>query len=195
MARTASAFARARPVARARTRGANPPRIVAPLLLLVAVVATTGTYLADRGFAVVHQCVPVPGGWGMAGMRLALVHAAPDCPSEMALGGDPAAMATVLGALAVPVLVAHALVALVAWGVTASVRRAHERARRVVARAVHGVRGARDLARRLVTAVVPGTLGVRQAVRPVPDVVPATLHRLADAAVRSLRGPPVPALA
>ncbi|MBE9927697.1 hypothetical protein G8C93_17600, partial [Cellulosimicrobium cellulans] len=94
-------------------------RLLGPALLLLTLLAAVVTHLADRGYAVVHQCVTVPGMWGAAGVHLALVHEAPDCPSGTALGGDPAAMVTVVGALALPVVVAHAAAAVVAWGLSA----------------------------------------------------------------------------
>ncbi|WP_435737015.1 hypothetical protein V5D56_19990 [Cellulosimicrobium sp. PMB13] len=164
-----------------------------PGVLLLTLAAALLTNLADRGFAVVHQCVTVPGAWGIAGMHLALVHETPDCPSGTALGGDGAAMVTVLGVLAVPVLLGHAVAALVAWGVSARVRRAHTRARELSAGAV-----------RVLTALLAHVLGASQGRRvagpraqrlPRPDVVPAALHHLADAVVRTRRGPPVAALA
>ncbi|MFC8924217.1 hypothetical protein [Cellulosimicrobium sp. NPDC057127] len=185
-------------VERGLTRGVNrasvvpaAARLAGPVLLVLALAAAFGTHLAARGIAVVHQCADLPGMWGVAGMRLALVHAAPDCPSGTALGGEPAAMVTVLGALALPVLVAHAAAAVVAWGMSARARRAHARARdlsagaarvlrAVVARVLGGLRGhdgpvARPLASRL----------------PRPDVLPDPLRHLADAVVRTRRGPPV----
>jgi len=162
-------------------------RLLGPALLLLTLVAAVVTHLADRGYAVVHQCVTVPGAWGMAGMHLALVHETPDCPSGTALGSDPATMVTVVGALALPVVVAHGFAALVAWGVSAWARRAHARSRAVVTGAALALR-----------AVVRGALRptgtlvavVRRAARPVPDAVPAALHHLADAVVRTRRGPP-----
>ena len=61
-------------------------RLLGPALLLLTLLAAVVTHLADRGYAVVHQCVTVPGVWGAAGMHLALVHEVPDCPSGTALG-------------------------------------------------------------------------------------------------------------
>jgi hypothetical protein len=167
-------------------------RLLGPALLLLTLVAALVTQLADRGYAVVHQCVTAPGAWGVAGMHLALVHETPDCPSGTALGGDPAAMVTVVGALALPVVVAHGVFALVAWGVTSWARRAHDRSRAVVAGATRAlravVRGAVRPAGSLVAVA-------RRVVRPVPDAVPAALHHLADAVVRTRRGPPALVLA
>jgi hypothetical protein len=187
-----------RGLARGVNRASGVPaagRLLGPVLLALALAAAVVTHLAERGIAVVHQCVDLPGLWGVVGMRFALVHEAPDCPSGAALGGEPAAMVTVLGALALPVLVAHAVAALVAWSLSARARRAHARARvlsdgaarvlrAVVARVLGGLRGhdgpvASPLVRRL----------------PRPDALPARLHHLADAVVRTRRGPPVAALA
>ncbi len=162
-------------------------RLVGPALLLLTLLAALVTQLADRGYAVVHQCVTVPGAWGVAGMHLALVHETPDCPSGTALGGDPAAMVTVVGVLALPVVVGHAVAAAVAWGVSAWARRAHERSRAVVTGAVRVLRTVLRGAARPVRALVAGA---RRVVRPVPDAVPAALHHLADAVVRTRRGPP-----
>lgn len=164
-----------------------------PVLLLLTLATALLTNLADRGFAVVHQCVTVPGAWGVAGMHLALVHEAPDCPSGTALGGDGAAMVTVLGVLAVPVLVGHAAAALVAWGVSARVRRAHARARELSAGAARVLRA--HLVRLLGRSHGRTVDGPRAPRRPRPDVVPAALHHLADAVVRTRRGPPEAALA
>jgi len=162
-------------------------RLVGPALLLLTLLAALVTQLADRGYAVVHQCVTVPGAWGVAGMHLALVHETPDCPSGTALGGDPAAMVTVVGVLALPVVVGHAVAAAVAWGVSAWARRAHERSRAVVTGAARVLRTVLRGAARPVRALVAGA---RRVVRPVPDAVPAALHHLADAVVRTRRGPP-----
>ncbi|MFB7888804.1 hypothetical protein ACFCZ3_12255 [Cellulosimicrobium cellulans] len=162
-------------------------RLLGPALLLLTLLAALVTQLADRGYAVVHQCVTVPGAWGVAGMHLALVHETPDCPSGTALGGDPAAMVTVVGVLALPVVVAHVVVAAVAWGVSAWARRAHERSRAVVAGAARTLRVVVRGALHPVRAIVAGA---RRLVRPVPDAVPAALHHLADAVVRTRRGPP-----
>ncbi|WP_353708465.1 hypothetical protein ABRQ22_02570 [Cellulosimicrobium sp. ES-005] len=161
-------------------------RFLGPALLLLTLLAALVTQLADRGYAVVHQCVTVPGAWGVAGMHLALVHETPDCPSGTALGGDPAAMVTVVGVLALPVVAAHAVAAAVAWGVSAWARRAHERSRAVVSGAARALRTVVRGAARPVGALV----GARRVVRPVPDAVPAALHHLADAVVRTRRGPP-----
>ncbi|MBD5786664.1 hypothetical protein IF650_10785 [Cellulosimicrobium terreum] len=183
LTRTTSALARAFVVPTGHSgSAAQAGRLLAPLALVLALVSGAATVLADRGFAVVHQCVEASGVWGAAGMHLALVHAAPDCPSGVALGGDPAAMVTVLGVLALPVLLAHGAVALLAWGMTASARRALGRAREVGSRVVRAVRRA-AVAGRVVGAV-------RRVVRPVPDAVPPALHHVADVVVRSLRGPP-----
>ena len=162
-------------------------RLLGPALLLLTLVATLVTQLADRGYAVVHQCVTVPGAWVVAGMHLARVHETPDCPSGTALGGDPAAMVTVVGVLALPAVVAHAVAAAVAWGVSAWARRAHERSRAVVAGAARTLRVVVRGALHPVRAIVAGA---RRVARPVPDVVPAALHHLADAVVRTRRGPP-----
>ncbi|WP_426309536.1 hypothetical protein [Cellulosimicrobium sp. E-16] len=162
-------------------------RLLGPALLLLTLLAALVTQLADRGYAVVHQCVTVPGAWGVAGMHLALVHETPDCPSGTALGGDPAAMVTVVGVLALPVVVAHAVAAAVAWGVSAWARRAHDRSRAVVAGAAQALRRVVRGAGRPVGALVAGA---RRVVRPVPDAVPVALHHLADAVVRTRRGPP-----
>ncbi len=162
-------------------------RLLGPVLVLLTLFAAVVTHLADRGYAVVHQCVTLPGAWGVAGMHLALVHETPDCPSGTALGGDPAAMVTVVGVLALPVVVAHGIAALVAWGVSAWARRAHERSRAVLAGAARSVRAVVRGALRPVGTFVAVA---RRAARPVADAVPAALHHLADAVVRSRRGPP-----
>jgi len=162
-------------------------RLLGPALLLLTLVAAVVTHLADRGYAVVHQCVTVPGAWGVAGIHLALVRATPECPSGTALGADPAAMVTVVGALALPVVVAHAVAAGVAWGVSAWARRAHERSRAVVAGAA---RALRTVVRGVLRPVGALVAGARTVARPVPDAVPAALHHLADAVVRTRRGPP-----
>ncbi len=162
-------------------------RLLGPALLLLTLVAAVVTHLADRGYAVVHQCVTVPGAWGVAGIHLALVRSTPECPSGTALGADPAAMVTVVGALALPVVVAHAVAAGVAWGVSAWARRAHERSRAVVGGAA---RALRTVVRGVLRPVGALVAGARTVARPVPDAVPAALHHLADAVVRTRRGPP-----
>ncbi|QJW35827.1 hypothetical protein [Cellulosimicrobium protaetiae] len=162
-------------------------RLLGPALLLLTLLAAVMTHLADRGYAVVHQCVTLPGAWGVAGMHLALVHETPDCPSGTALGGDPAAVVTVVGALALPVVVAHALAAAVAWGVSTWARRAHERSRAVVTGAARSLRAVVRGNPRPVRGLVAGAPRVA---RQVPDAVPAALHHLADAVVRTRRGPP-----
>jgi hypothetical protein len=187
-----------RGLARGVNRASGMPaagRLLGPALLVLALAAAVVTHLAERGIAVVHQCVDVPGAWGVTGMRLALVHQTPDCPSGTALGGEPAAMVTVLGVLALPVLVAHAVAALVAWSLSARARRAHARAR-----ALSG--GAARVLRAVVARVLGGLGGHdRPAAGPLvprlprPDALPAALHHLADAVVRTRRGPPVAALA
>lgn len=187
-------------VSRALPRGATRASVVpvtrtflGPVLLVLTLVAAVVTHLAERGFAVVHQCVTVPGAWGVAGMHLALVHEAPDCPSGTALGGDGAAVVTVLGVLAVPVLLGHAAAGLVAWGVSARVRRAHARARALTAGAAAVLRAL--AARVLGTAHGRTVAGPRAPRLPGPDAVPSALHHLADAVVRTRRGPPAAVLA
>ncbi len=134
-------------VPRARSRGVTRTsvvpaacRLLGPALLLLTLLAAVVTHLADRGYAVVHQCVTVPGMWGAAGMHLALVHEVPDCPSGTALGGDPAAMVTVVGALALPVVVAARGGRRRRVGALRVARRAHERSRAVVTGAGRSLR-------------------------------------------------------
>ena len=161
-------------------------RLLGPALLLLTLLAAVVTHLADRGYAVVHQCVTVPGVWGAAGMHLALVHEVPDCPSGTALGGDPAAMVTVVGALALPRGVAPAAGAAGAGGGPAGGRRARGRGRAVVTGAGRALRAVLRGALRPVGSLV----GVaRRVVRPVPDAVPTALRPRAGAGVRARRGP------
>ncbi len=98
-------------------------RLLGPALLLLTLLAALVTHLADRGYAVVHQCVTVPGAWGVAGIHLALVRSTPECPSGTALGADPAAMVTVVGALALPGSVVTGVPALVLHGAQGAPRR------------------------------------------------------------------------
>lgn len=170
-------------------------RLLGPFLLVLALAAAVVTHLSERGIAVVHQCLDVPGVWGVVGMRLALVHEAPDCPSGAALGAEPATMVTVLGVLALPVLLVHAGAVLVAWGLSARVRRAHARARDLT---VGAARVLRAVVAQVLDALrghdgtVTGPLATRP---PRVDSLPAPLHHLADAVVRTRRGPPAGALA
>ncbi|OLT48054.1 hypothetical protein [Cellulosimicrobium sp. CUA-896] len=100
-------------------------------------------------------------------------------------------MVTVLGALALPVLVAHAAAGLVAWGLSARARRAHARARAVSD-------GAARVLRAVVARVLGGlrghdgpVAGPRVLRLPRRDALPSPLHHLADAVVRTRRGPPL----
>lgn len=163
------------------------PRVVVPVFALLSVAIPGATLLARQGFAVVHQCLPDPGAWGVIGMHLALVRESPDCPAgTVALGGEPGAAVTVLGVLAFPVLLAHLGVLLVAALASAVVTRALGRARVVVDAAARGVRAL--VGGRIVAVAVPGgrdddrTEGVDRArgLRPRHLVL----------AVRTLRGPP-----
>ena len=43
--------------------------VLGPALVVLTVVAAGVTSLADRGFAVVHQCVTVPGPWRVADQK------------------------------------------------------------------------------------------------------------------------------
>ena len=152
-----------------------PSLAAAGLLLVVGTLAL----LADRGFSVVHQCLPAPGAWGVAGVHLALLRESADCPAgTAALGGDPAHVVTVVGVLALPVLLAHVGLLLAGCGVAAVALRVRDRLTVVLSprRAVGLLR----------VPLVPVARSCRVVVRSATKV----LHHLALAAVRSLRGPP-----
>lgn len=173
--------------ARSRVRPDGPERLLTRSLtaatsLVVAgflLVVGTLTLLADRGFSLVHQCVPAPGGWGVAGVHLALLRETADCPAgTAALGGDPARVVTVVGVLALPVLLAHLALLFAGCGLAAVALRVRDRLTAVLSprRAVALLRA----------PLAPVALSCRQVVRSATKV----LHHLALAAVRSLRGPP-----
>ncbi|MGW6005694.1 hypothetical protein ACWFNS_04505 [Oerskovia enterophila] len=149
--------------------------VVAGFLLVVG----TLSLLADRGFSVVHQCLPAPGGWGVAGIHLALLRETAECPAgTAALGGDPARVVTVVGVLALPVLLAHLVLLLAGCGLAAVALRVRDR--------LVGVLRPRSLPALLHRPLAPVADACRQVVRSATKV----LHHLALAAVRSLRGPP-----
>ena len=177
----------AAPAARSRVRTDAPERwlagslpavtslVVAGFLLLVG----TLTLLADRGFSLVHQCLPAPGGWGVAGIHLALLRESAHCPAgTAALGGDPARVVTVVGVLALPVLLAHLALLLAGCGLAAVALRVRDR--------LTAVLSPRRTVALLQVPLAPVARSCRQVVRSATKV----LHHLALAAVRSLRGPP-----
>lgn len=163
------------PLRLARTLPAVTSLVVAGFLLVVG----TLTLLADRGFSLVHQCLPAPGGWGVAGVHLALLRETADCPAgTAALGGDPAHVVTVVGVLALPVLLAHLALLLAGCGLAAVAMRVRDRLAVVLS--------PRRVVALLRTPLAPVGRSCRQVVRTVTTV----LRHLALAAVRSLRGPP-----
>jgi hypothetical protein len=164
----------------ARTLTAVTSVVVAGFLLL----AGTGMLLAERGFSIVHQCVPAPDGWRALGVHLALLRES-GCPAgTAALGGDPARVVTVVGVLALPVLLAHLALLLAGAGLAAMALRVRDR--------LIVVLGPRRLVALLCAPLLPSRAACDQVVRSEA----AVLRHLALAAVRSLRGPPaVPAAA
>ncbi len=156
--------------------------VLAPVL---ALAVTSLTHLADRGYLLVHQCVPASGAWGWVGTNLALVRHSAECPvGTAALGGEPAHAATVLGVLALPVALAHAAALLAGWGATSAVHRALVRLRGVL-------RTPRPSALADVLVDVPAP--VRTTAPVAPRVT--TWHHLVLAAVHPRRGPPSGTLA
>lgn len=69
--------------------------------------------LGERGIALVHHCVAGTGTFAWWGTRLAMVRHSDTCPEgSLALGGAPDDVAGVIAAVALPVVVLHALVGL-----------------------------------------------------------------------------------
>jgi hypothetical protein len=158
-----------------RTLSAATSLTVAGFLL----VAGTLVLLADRGFSIVHQCVPTPGGWGALGVHLALLRESPDCPvGTAALGGDPTRVVTVVGVLALPVLLAHLALLLAGCGLAAAALKVRDRLAAVLG------------PRRLVALLCAPPTPLRAACDQVVGTQTLVLRHLALAAVRSLRGPP-----
>lgn len=99
-----------------------------------------------QGYAVVHRCVDLGSTGAVWGVRLALVRDSAACPAgEVAMGGAPDAAVHVVGALAVSVLVAHAMALFFGIGAGAAIARAVTRCRetlcqRLVAGVSMGVR-------------------------------------------------------
>ena len=123
--------------------------------------------------------MPAPGGWGVAGVHLALLRESADCPAgTAALGGEPAHVVTVIGVLALPVLLAHLALLLAGCGLAAVALRVRDR--------LAAVLSPRHVAALLRAPFAPVVDCGRQLVASAPKV----LHHLALAAVRSLRGPP-----
>ncbi|MHA7133542.1 hypothetical protein [Oerskovia turbata] len=163
-----------------RSLTATTSLAVAGFLLVVGTVML----LADRGFSIVHQCVPAPGGWAAAGIHLALLRESATCPAgTAALGGDPVRVVTVVGVLALPVLLAHLALLLAGVGLAAMALRVRDR--------LTAVLGPRRLATLLCAPLAPLRTACDQVVRSEA----AVLRHLALAAVRSLRGPPAAAAA
>ena len=177
----------AAPAARSRVPADAPQRFLTRSLTAVTSLVVSGfllvvgtlTLLADRGFSVVHQCLPAPGGWGVAGVHLALLRESADCPAgTAALGGDPAHVVTVVGVLALPVLLAHVALLLAGCGLAAFAVQVRDRLTAVLS------------PRRAVAILRARLAPVRRSCRQIVRTETAVLRHLALAAVRSLRGPP-----
>lgn len=98
----------------------------AALVLIIGALSVASV----QGYAVVHRCVDLGPTGAVWGVRLALVRDSAACPAgEVAIGGAPDAAVHVVGALAVSVLVAHAIALLFGIGAGAAIARAVARCR------------------------------------------------------------------
>ncbi len=162
-------------------------RLLAPVFLVAFVLTASAVLLANCGFAVVHQCVAVPGQWMHAGTGLALVHESPACaPGSLALGPTPAGAVRVLAVVAIPVAIAHLVALATAWVVAGYARGAIERLGRLLAAAVETLHG----------RITPeaGLVPARPAVRRF--AWEHVVRRLLGAATAwVVRGPPTPVCA
>lgn len=80
---------------------------VIALVLFARVFGALVTALEQRGFALLHQCVP-DGAVSGLGLHLAVVRTSADCPAgTLALGGKPDDVAAVVAAITLPVLLLH----------------------------------------------------------------------------------------
>lgn len=151
------------------------------MVLFARVLGVVVTQLEQRGFALLHQCVPDGGALSWLGMHLAVVRTSVECPAgTLALGGQPDGVAAVVAAITLPVLLLHFGGGFAGMGLVAHLRKS-------LARCVH-------LGRRLRFAVLT-VVGLPVA----PDVSPALPRtevarmprRLALALVPVRRGPPL----
>lgn len=149
--------------------------MVAVLGALAGAVAAVGT-VSRHAEVLVHQCV-ADGTAGAIGLRLALLHHDPACPSgELAVGGQTRQVIGVVVLVALPVLAAHLVGLLAGAGLLARVRA--------------GLRTVRGVLAGLVGAPEPAFVPV-SVVRRVPVEVVRSRHTDPVLAVPALRGPPV----
>lgn len=114
-------------------------RFGAPLLVLLAMLTGLLVTFAVNGFALRHVCVPRAGIIGFLSADLALVRETPSCPASTVDLGQPAAAATVVVVLALPVLLTQ-LAALATVGFASVLaRRVLTRLAQVVAAVVDAV--------------------------------------------------------
>lgn len=107
----------AEPVQRTRLR-ARPGLVLAAAAVLPALAAVLG------GVLQVTRCVAVPDGVATVGLHLALLRAAPECPTTgVALGGESEHVVAIAVMLTVPLLLVHAVAVTGGWGALAALRR------------------------------------------------------------------------
>ncbi|WP_127126515.1 hypothetical protein [Georgenia sp. SYP-B2076] len=148
--------------------------VTAPAALAVLVLAPMLLALLS-GLATIHACVPAPGAWAQAGLRLAVLRPDEACPDGTLAVGAAGQAITLVVAVAVPVMLAQ----LVLLGGTAA-----------LVGAAHAVIAA--AARHLVARIAPGA-PVSLTPQPrlgVADARPAPARRIQDQRPHR-RGPPV----
>ncbi len=152
-----------------------PPATAVLLGVLASVVAGLAVLTRDAE-VLVHRCV-ADGTAGTIGLRLALLHHDPACPSgELAVGGQTRQVIGVVVLVALPVLAAHLGGLLAGAGLVARVRA--------------GLRTVRGVLAGLVRPPRPARVPVRGA-RRVPVEVVRSRHTDPVLATPALRGPPV----
>lgn len=151
-------------------------RPAAPLAAVAAVLAFS-VGVALQGRVLLHDCVSTAGAFGSLGLRLDVLRDATDCPAgSYGLGGVPRG-AVLLFSVALPVLVAYAL--LTACGVGLST---------VVARAV---RQARALLRAVLPQLTSHVGRVPEARSLIADARPVLARSRVLAGAIARRGPPL----
>lgn len=151
------------------------------LILFARVLGALVTSLEQRGFALLHQCVPDGGAASWLGVHLAVVRTSPDCPTgSLALGGQPDGVAAVIAAVTLPVLLLHLGGGFAGFSILAHLQGSMVRCVRLVRRLRFSA---------LVAVVLPGFPDVQQpAVLERSDAVMPRRIALVLAPVR--RGPP-----
>lgn len=160
-------------------------RIVGVALVLGYLVVQAGLHLAftlgEAGVSVVSRCVSGTGTTAWWATHLAMIRADATCPEgTLALGGAPADVAVVVATVALPALLAQAVLLVVAGGLVTTLR--------TTLRSVRVLAGRRLVLRATVPTIVPRG---RVRLAPRPHIRRARVRVGGPVPVR--RGPPVPA--